>query len=127
MSDTIFGVIVGGVIASIAPLSMLYFNHRHWKQETKLNHLKSERTRLESLSEKTLAKLAKAMSENAYPSDMTADIITFMPEEVIKRFDKFMCDTDITEQKKQMTGSVLTFQQFIDLWSPLKDHERRMK
>ena len=99
MSDAILGVIVGGVIASIAPLSMLYFNHLHWKREAKLNHLKAERARLESLSKKTLARLTKAMAENSYPSDMTADIITFMPEEVITRFNTFMCEPDITEKK----------------------------
>jgi hypothetical protein len=99
MADAIIGVIVGGFIASIAPLGMLYFNHLHWKRDAKLNYLTAERVRLETLSEKTLTRLTKAMTENAYPSDMTADIMTFMPEEVITRFDIFMCDPDITEKK----------------------------
>ncbi len=102
MSDTILGVIVGAVIASIAPLSMLYINHLHWKQEAKLNRFKDERARLESLLEKTLTSLSKAIAENSYPAEMIADIITFMPGEVTTKFNEFILDPDKTELKRKV-------------------------
>ncbi len=99
MSDTLLGVIIGGVLASITPLITLFINHAHWKQESKLNHLKFERQRLATLFEKTLAKLDEAMSKNIYPSDMISDIAMFMPNDVFKTFDEFLLQGNHSEQQ----------------------------
>jgi len=40
MLDPILGEIIGGVIASIAPLDVRYFDPLHWKRKAKLNHQK---------------------------------------------------------------------------------------
>ena len=45
MSETLNGVIWGGIIASIIPITTLVLNHLRWKKEAKLEYLKSETTR----------------------------------------------------------------------------------
>ncbi len=99
MSDTLIGVIIGGLIGSIAPFSTLVLGHFRWKRESKLEYLKSERVRLEGLFEKTLEQFAEGMKANSYSSDMSSDIMILMPSEVTERFLDFMRDEEKTELK----------------------------
>jgi len=101
MSDTLIGVIIGGVIGSIAPFSTLVLGHYRWKREAKLEYLKAERIRLEGLFEKTLAKLAEGMKKGSYSSDMTSDIVVLMPKEVSEKYWEFITDKDKTELKQK--------------------------
>lgn len=99
MSDTLIGVLIGGLIGSIAPFSTLVLGHYRWKRESKLEYLKSERLRLEGLFEKTLKQLGEGMKKNSYSSDMSSDIMILMPSEVIKQYLEFIADKDKTELK----------------------------
>ena len=99
MTDALIGVIIGGVIGSIAPLSTLIFGHYRWKRESKLEYLKSERARLEGLFDKTLEKLAEGMEKNSYSSNMASDILVLMPSDVSEKYLDFISDKDKTELK----------------------------
>lgn len=99
MSDTLIGVIIGGVIGSIAPFSTLVLGHFRWKRESKLEYLKLDRVRLEGLIEKTLKQSAEGMKQNSYSSDMSSDIMILMPSEVSEKFLDFMRDDEKTELK----------------------------
>lgn len=92
LSEALIGVVIGGLIASIAPLAHLFADHRRWKQETKLAHLREERKRLEQMYSNTLAKLSDAMAKNRYPSDMMSDILILMPKDVGERFEAWMAE-----------------------------------
>ena len=46
MGEVLIGVIIGGLIASIAPITTLIIDHKRWKKEAQLEYLKSERKRL---------------------------------------------------------------------------------
>lgn len=98
-SEAIVGVLVGGIIASIAPLAHLVADHHRWKRETKLAHLREERRRLEQMYTDTLAKLGKAMAENSYPSDVMADILVLMPKDVGEHFEAWMDDKNKDDTK----------------------------
>lgn len=98
MSETLLGVLIGGLIGSVAPLATLIFNHYHWKREAKLAHLKTERTRLEQLFEKNLALLGEAMANNSYPSTMSAEIAVLMPKKVSEQYNNFMNGGDRSEK-----------------------------
>jgi uncharacterized membrane protein YccC len=65
LSDTLIGVIIGGMIASITPLVMLILDHRRWQRESKLEHLRSERKRLEIMFKENLQRLSKAIAKNS--------------------------------------------------------------
>ena len=115
MNETLIGVFVGGLIASIAPITTLIIDHKRWKKETILEYLKSERNRLNENFEKTLEKLSKAMAENSYPSDMTSEIMIMMPKNVSDIFIEFIEDKDKTENKMKNTYLDLAVEMKISL------------
>jgi hypothetical protein len=56
-------VIIGGLIASVAPVCAIFLDTRRWKLEKQLERLKEERSRLEQLLSETLPRLAEAMAK----------------------------------------------------------------
>lgn len=99
MSDTLIGVVIGGIIASIAPVFTLVIDHRRWRRESKLTYLVSERKNLEELYRKNLKRFSKAISENSFSSEMISDFLLAMPKEVSSIFKTFMADPDKTDKK----------------------------
>jgi ferredoxin-NADP reductase len=90
----LLGVIIGGLIASVAPITTIIADHLRWKRETKLIHLKSERDKLEQRFRETLEQLSKAMARNSYPAQMTSDIMIMLPKEVSDRYLTFLEEKD---------------------------------
>ena len=90
MSDTLIGVIVGGIIASIVPIINLWLGHKRWKSEASLEYLKSERRNKEELYSEILRKLADSMANNKYPIPMISDIMIFTPRAISDRFYSWM-------------------------------------
>ena len=101
MSDTLIGVVIGGVIASITPLVMLILDHRRWQREAKLEHLRSERHRLEKVFRENLKRFSKAIAENNYASDMIMDFILTMPKDISIKFKEFLADPNKTDSKSK--------------------------
>jgi hypothetical protein len=99
MSETLIGVIIGGIIASIAPVFTLVVDHRRWRRESRLTYLMSERQNLEALYGKNLKRFSKAISENSFSSDLISDFLLSMPKEVSATFKVFMADPDKTDKK----------------------------
>ena len=115
MSDTLIGVIIGGVIASITPLVMLILDHRRWQRESELEHLRSERKRLEKLFRENLKRFSKAIAENNYASDMIMDFLLTMPKEVSVKFKEFLADPNKTDSRSKKTymGIVLSMKKIL--------------
>ena len=101
MSEILIGVIIGGLIASITPVLTLIVDHRHWIRESKLEHLRSERKRLENKYSKNLKMFSKAIGENSYSSDMIMEFILTMPKDISTTFKEFMSDPNKTEAKSK--------------------------
>ena len=101
MSDILIGVIIGGLIASITPVLTLIVDHRHWVRDSKLEHLRSERKRLENKYSKNLKMFSKAIGENSYSSDMIMEFILTMPKDISTTFKEFMSDPNKTEAKSK--------------------------
>ena len=99
MIDTLLGVILGGLIASVTPIVMLILDHRRWQRQSTLEHLRFERIRLEKIFRGNLKRLSQAIAENSYPSDMIMDFILTMPKEVSMKFREFLADPDKTNVK----------------------------
>ena len=115
MSDTLIGVIIGGVIASITPLVMLMLDHRRWQRESELEHLRSERKRLEKIFRENLKRFSKAIAENNYASDMIMDFLLTMPKEVAVKFKEFLADPNKTDSRSKKTymGIVLSMKKIL--------------
>ena len=103
LCEALIGVVIGGIIASIAPLAHLFADHRRWERETKLSHLREERNRLEQIYSETLTKLSDAMKKSSYPSDMISDILILMPKDVSELFETWMTEEDHDSTKAKHT------------------------
>ena len=99
MLDTLLGVIIGGLIASVTPIVMLILEHKRWQRQSTLEQLRFERKRLEKIFRENLKRLRKAIAENSYPSDMIMDFVLTMPKEVSKIFKEFLADPNKTDEK----------------------------
>lgn len=101
MPDAVIGVIIGGLIAWVAPLLTLRHSERRWRFEAKLDYLRLERDRFEKLYEANLEIFGKGMMENTYSSSMMADVLVLMPKEIGEIFEAWMKEKDKTELKKK--------------------------
>jgi len=99
MSDTLLGVIIGGLIASITPIVMIILDHRRWQRQSKIEQLRFDQRRLERIFRGNLKRFSKAITENSYPSDMIMDFILTMPQEVSTKFKEFLADPNKTDEK----------------------------
>lgn len=101
--DTLIGVIIGGLIASVAPVTAMIADHLRWRREAKLTHLKAERDKFEQRFRETLEQLSKAMARNSYPAEMTSDIVIMLPKAVSDRCLEFLEDKDKSTPKCKQT------------------------
>lgn len=99
MIDMLIGVVVGGLIASLAPLVTLVMDQKRWKRDSALEQLRIERDRLERSFRYNLTDLFRAMRENSFPSEMITEFTLTMPKEVAVRFREFMADPDKNDVK----------------------------
>ena len=86
MNETLIGVVLGGLIGWIAPLLTLRYSERRWKKEALVAILKLERDRMEGLYDRTLQSFLEGATKNSYSSNMTADMLILMPNEVSEIF-----------------------------------------
>lgn len=101
MDKTLLAVIVGGLIASIAPIAKLVADHFRWKKEMQISHLREERDRLERLSKHVMSELDQLSKDGTYEPDtaIIGDILTTMPEEVGNVFREWVYRDDFSKKK----------------------------
>lgn len=99
MSEALIGVVIGGLIASVAPVCAIILDTRRWKLEKQLERLKEERSRLEQLLQTALPNLGEAMSVGSYPSTLTSDVFVLMPKEVGQRLEAWLEEEDKSDLK----------------------------
>lgn len=101
MADTLLGVIIGGLIASIGQALALIDSRLRWNKEIGLQHLRSKREKLEKAFEGALDKIGEGMIENKYSSNMMSDFDYIFPKEVSEAFETLMSESDTSEGKKR--------------------------
>jgi len=99
MNDTLWGVFVGGLIASIAPLLTLIYGERRWKTEALMSQLRGERDKIEATYERALQHFGEGAAENSYSISMIADFLVLMPKNISNLFIEHMLDTSKTADK----------------------------
>ncbi|MFO7603601.1 MAG: hypothetical protein R6X06_07280 [Gammaproteobacteria bacterium] len=102
MNDAIIGVIVGGLIAWVAPLITLRYTERRWRFEAKMNYLKTERDRFEKLYEVNLERFAKGLSEDSYSSEMFAEIFTLMPKDIVELYINWIREKEKDDDERRV-------------------------
>ena len=101
MNEALIGVVVGGLVAWVAPLLTLRYTERRWKFEAKMAYLKSERDRFEKLYEVNLKRFGEGMIDNSYSSEMSAEITTVMPKEIKDLYIKWMSEKQKDDSKRK--------------------------
>jgi hypothetical protein len=99
MNDTLWGVLAGGLITSIAPLLTLIYGERRWKAEALMSQLRGERDKIEATYERALQHLGEGSAENSYSISMIADFLVLMPKDISDLFVEHMLDTSKTADK----------------------------
>jgi hypothetical protein len=101
MSETLWGVLIGGVIGWIVPIAHSITEFRKWKRERRYAVLKEKRDRREKLYDDLIEKIAQGMQEKSYDITMIASILKLCPGSVTKAFDAMMLEKNGDESKKK--------------------------
>lgn len=84
MSETLLGVIIGGVIGSVGTFASLFIQNKQWKKEKHIELLKSRRADLERL----YRELTPILYEKTSPTRVFGNIISVygvsIPNEILK-------------------------------------------
>ncbi|EGW20840.1 hypothetical protein [Methylobacter tundripaludum] len=99
MSQTLIGIIIGGVLSGLGTWLTIGIQHKRWILENKITRLSTKREKLEIAYEKTLINLNEGMKNNDYSSNMMSDIEILFPENVSKTFEELMSKEERSEQE----------------------------
>lgn len=86
MSETLIGVIVGGLLASIVPVVSLIQQNRQWKKEKRLAYLQQERIKLSDVYVRSFKKFIEEMSTKKVSLDLLSEILFILPEDIRREF-----------------------------------------
>lgn len=127
VTEALIGVVVGGLIAWVAPLMTLRYSERRWTFEAMLSELKEERERFEQLYEKNLQLFADGAAQNNYSSNMTSDFLVLMPKEINDMFLAHMADKDRSDARIKGTYLALASAMKRDLKARDQELKRLLK
>ena len=100
MSDTLLGVIIGGIIAILGQSIVLLINHLKWKKENRIKYLQNKRQKLEEIFQKVNKELLKGIDDDNYSEDAITDILYLCPGIVVDAFNQFMQHKDESPKNK---------------------------
>ncbi len=123
MSETLIGVIVGGLIASISPIAQLIYNHYHWKRETRIAYLKEERVRLEQRKDQVIEMVIESLDRNTISSNFAAELEVHMPRPAAKLYQEYLDNEDTSEKTKKE----LIFSITIEMSQAIADIDEQIK
>ena len=108
MSDTLLGVIIGGVIAILGQSISLFINHIKWKKENRIQYLQNKRQKLEEIFKKVNEELSKGIENNDYSYDAITDVLYLCPDIVVDAFSQFMKQIDESPKKNSRNLNHIT-------------------
>lgn len=90
MFEILAGVIIGGLIASVAPITTLMKDQKRWRHQIRFDHYKSERQRTEKLFDETLKIISNGVKTGNYLNNISNDIILRMPRAISEIYWEFV-------------------------------------
>ena len=101
MSETLWGVLIGGVIGWIIPIAHYIGEFRKWKKERRYAVLKEKRDRREKLYDELMEKISEGISRDSYDIPTIAAILKLCPESVTTAFDTLILEKnkDLSQKK----------------------------
>ncbi len=98
ISDTLLGVIVGGVFASLGTIGTLISQHRMWKKEKRIEDLRLQKSELETLYKGVEVDLSGVTENMSMNPRAFSNINHRYPENVRNVFKKFIGSKTDTER-----------------------------
>ncbi len=92
MTEALWGVVLGSVIASVLPIIHIVVDHKKWKKEKKLEVLRIKRDGLEKMFREIGSGLHEEMLKDSYSINRITDIVVLSPKPVKDAFDKMIND-----------------------------------
>lgn len=103
MSETLWAVIIGGVIGviggAVATIPTLIFTERRWKKDKKLEYLKTERSRRKEQYKYLASKLPEAIEKNLRDDEIVAELFIDMPKKIHHKICS--CVEEIQKNEKE--------------------------
>jgi len=100
MSETLWGVLIGGLLASIMPFVTVARDECRWRKEQRLSFLRDERLRLENMFRLASNKLAEGMAKNVYPTEVLMDSLYVFPDNVFVAIQAMWDDSDRSLERR---------------------------
>ena len=98
MSETLWAVIIGGIIAVIggivATIPTLVFNERRWKKEKKLEHLRAERRHKEEQYIQILSELPDFIEKGGDDRGILTRLFLVFPVDIGKELGSLLKQTE---------------------------------
>ena len=101
MSEVLLGVILGGLIGSIAPVAQIVQSQLQWKRDARLSLLKERRGAMEAKIAGIVAGLSEALQGDTISSDLTSDIEVLLAGDASKIFDMFLSHGDLSPEARR--------------------------
>ena len=98
MSEALWGVIIGGVIALAPTLIVSFIEYKKWKKGKKIEVLQQKRVRMEKLFNDAYQKILEGITKNSFDIEMIGKIMRLAPRNVSGQFDKMMSDKNRTAE-----------------------------
>lgn len=123
MSDTLIGVIIGGLIASIGTVITLLVDYKKWKSDRKIRMLRDQRGRLEVLFGEIRPLIEQGIESDAFDTKTLSAVLSLCPPKVYKAFRDMTMDEDNSTEKKR--DHVLSI--FLAMNEALSDIDKEIK
>jgi len=106
-------ILFGAVIASVVPIVTLYFNHKRWKMEQRMDTLRLKHDKLERIYKDLLECFYTAMKDYSWPKDIRSQITIYGSKKVQNLFWQSI---DVCEDK------IVSEQVYFDLANAINEH-----
>lgn len=109
MSEALVGVIIGGLIVSIASVATLIYEDKKWRKEKRIENLRIKKEELERKYGECREKLYEGLQKGSYDTDMVFNFEIIFPQNVSEAFRNMMHDKDKSfEAKKKHSFLIIT-------------------
>ncbi|OHB54939.1 MAG: hypothetical protein A2173_03425 [Planctomycetes bacterium RBG_13_44_8b] len=101
MSETIWGVIIGGAIGYITSITVIWIDNKRWRRQFEVDYLKTKRQQLENLCKKIVNMGPEAIVNKSWPIDFGTDLLVFLPHDLLKIITETIISEKDQEKRKK--------------------------
>lgn len=101
MSETLLGVLLGGLIGVFGSMVALAVEHRRWRREKLLEYLRDRRRQLEVLYKEVHQGVTEGLKHGRYDIEVVTNATYLCPRPVTDAFTEFMRSPKASEEEVQ--------------------------